>query len=119
MVFCARVRPTPTACCGCCDGQHVSSETRRASRMAAAHWSASVVARTDTGYELPEPPLAEHLGRMERRAAIAITVHGLTADVDQFAPDRVPAEVLAASTARCVAWLTEARRTETMVDDDA
>mmetsp|Transcript_38827 Transcript_38827/g.120011 ORF Transcript_38827/g.120011 Transcript_38827/m.120011 type:complete len:146 (-) Transcript_38827:2039-2476(-) len=71
------------------------------------HRSASDVARADTGYELPEPPLAEHLGRMERRAAIAISVHGMTADVDQFVPDPMPAATIARSVQHCREWLCE------------
>jgi len=75
--------------------------------MAAAHWSASVVARTDTGYELPEPPLAEHLGRMERRAASAINVHGMAVGIDQFTPDAVQTATIARSVEHCRQWLLE------------
>jgi len=69
------------------------------------HRSLTVVCGVALGYETPEPPIEEHLARIERRAAIA-PIHGITANVNQFRPDPVSAGELARCREVCREWLS-------------
>jgi len=77
----------------------------QAHRKLPRHRSHTVVCGVKLGYETPEPPIEEHLARIERRAAIA-PIHGITANVNQFRPDPVSAGELARCREVCREWLS-------------